>query len=84
MRLIFNPTLDDVTVDSDKFGDHPETHTLKAGQMQRFEDHIAELIKEKLVNRMLWKDYPANHNRDARIKELNEQVEIQNGDTEDN
>ncbi|HEC63857.1 MAG TPA: hypothetical protein ENI23_01030 [bacterium] len=75
-RLLHNPSHNDITVDCDKHGENPETHTLKAGQIEEFDDYIADLIVDKLSNRMLWENYPKDRNRDKKLKELKELIEV--------
>ena len=75
-RLLHNPSTNDVTVDCDKHGENPETHTLKAGEVEEFDDYIADLIVDKLSNRMLW-DEPIGRgsNRDSKLQELKDLIE---------
>ncbi len=82
-RYLYNPTTEDITIDSDKHGENPETHTLHAGEIEEFEDHIADLIAEKLANKMLWDNLPGDGNKDKRLKEIHDIIEIKDGDTKD-
>lgn len=75
-KTLYNPTLEDCTVDFDKLGPNPEVHTLKAGEVKVFPYHIGELLEEKLANRMLWVSIPANKNREKRYKELLEIIRV--------
>jgi len=69
-RSIYNPTLKDIETWADKNGDHPEHHILKAGEIKEFEPHIADLLEEKLIDRMLWENLPSNKNKEKRKDEL--------------
>ncbi len=74
MRKLYNPLPEDITIDFDKLGDNPETHTLEGGQVQEFPDHIADLMEDALANKILWRTYPANHNREQRLKEILKEI----------
>ena len=76
MRLLHNPSINDVIVDYDKYGSDPETHTLKAGNVEEFDDHIADLIEDKLANRMLWDNYPKDRNRDKYLREIRKLIRV--------
>ena len=80
-RYLYNPTTEDIKVDSDKYGENPETHTLHAGGIEEFEDHIADLIAEKLANKILWDNLPGDRNRDKRLKEIYAIIEVTDADT---
>jgi hypothetical protein len=82
MRYVFNPSSEDITVEHDKLGDNYKSFTLKAGAIEEFEDHIADLFVSKLSNRMLWENYPKDRNRDKRLQELREMIEV-NGLSQD-
>ncbi len=73
-RYINNPLTDDVTVDMDRKGDNPQSFTLKAGDIQEFDDFVCELFEDKIVDNLLWRTMPANRNREARIKEILEMI----------
>jgi hypothetical protein len=55
---LYNPTLEDVTIESDKKGSQYETYTLKSGDITQFPQYIADLIIEKFVDREYWKNPP--------------------------
>lgn len=69
-RSLYNPTLDDITVEFDKLGENPETYTLKAGDYAEFPHYIADILEEKLVEKMLWENPPSNKNYNKRREEL--------------
>jgi len=69
-RSIYNPTLKDIDTWADKNGDNPEHHILKAGEIKEFTSYIADLLEEKLIDRMLWTSLPANKNKEKRKAEL--------------
>ena len=75
-KTLYNPTLEDVETYVDKLGPNPEHYTLKAGDIQEFPDHVADLLKEKLANKMLWDSPPANKNKEKRLKELYALIEV--------
>jgi hypothetical protein len=79
-RYILNPLSDDVTIDVDKMGKNPQTFTLKAGQIEQFEDHVCLIFEDKIVSRMLWKTMPASHNREERTKEILDIVRVNDAD----
>lgn len=76
MRYLFNPSTESITIDVDKHGDNPEKFTLEAGSIEEFEDYVADILRDALVDRMLWANYPADKNRDKRVKELIEMIEV--------
>ena len=51
-RSIYNPSLEDIFTDYDKNGEHPEYHILKAGDIKEFPHHIADLLEEKLIEKI--------------------------------
>lgn len=69
-RSVYNPSIEDIETDIDKFGSNPQHFILKAGEIQEFPSYAADILEEKLATRMLWQSLPANHNRDKRMKEL--------------
>lgn len=75
-RTIYNPTLEDIDTYSDKNGPNPEHHILKAGEYKEFPNHIADLLEEKLVEKMLWANIPANKNKEKRREELRRLIKI--------
>ena len=75
-KSIYNPTLEDVESDFDKYGTNPQHYILKAGAIAEFPDHIADLLKEKLATRMLWQNMPANKNKEKRLAELYKIIEV--------
>ena len=77
MRYLFNPSTEPITVDIDKKGDNPESFTLEAGAIEEFEDYVADILRDALVDKMLWANYPADRNRDKRVRELTELIETQ-------
>jgi len=79
MRTLYNPSLEDISTDVDKYGEKPQYFTLKAGNIAEFEDFVADLLKEKLVERMLWENPPNNKNYEKRRIELREIIEVKNG-----
>lgn len=76
MRYIFNPSIKPITIDVDKFGDNPEKHTLEAGGIEEFEDYVADILVDALADRMLWANPPSDKNREKRLKELKETIEV--------
>jgi len=74
-KTLYNPTLDDVTTDVDKYGENPERYTLKAGDIQEFPDYVAELLKDKLLNILYWNDLP-KQGRAKRLKEVQDLIEV--------
>ena len=76
LRTLYNPSLEDVSIDSDKYGPNPEHYTLKAGEVAQFTSYIADLIIEKLATRMLWASLPGNKNKEKRLKELYDLIEV--------
>lgn len=75
-KSIYNPTLDDIFTDYDKNGEHPEHYILKAGEIEEFPSHIADLLEEKLVEKLLWLSMPANKNKDKRREELRKLIRV--------
>ena len=75
-RTIYNPTLDDITTDVDKYGDNPQTFTLKSGEDKEYPLHVAKIFENKLVERILWKNPPANKNYAKRREEILELIRI--------
>ena len=69
-RVIYNPMLDDVTIDVDKCGDNPQTFTLKAGEDKEYPLHIASIFEDKLVDKILWSNPPADKNYAKRREEI--------------
>jgi len=76
MKYLFNPTTEPITIDVDKLGDNPKKYTLEAGAIEEFEDGVADILRDALVDKMLWENYPKDHNRDKRVKELLEMIEV--------
>jgi len=75
-RYLYNFSLEDITTDIDKMGEHPEVYTLEAGAVEEFPDYVAEILEQALVERELWKSPPANKNMDKRRKALFELVRV--------
>ena len=75
-RYIQNPTLEDVETWVDKNGPNPKYYKLKAGEVKKFKNFVADLLVTKLANRMLFSNYPSDKNRYRRIKELKAIIEM--------
>lgn len=69
-RRLYNPSLEDISVDVDLLGSNPRHYTLKKHDFDIFPDHVATMIEEKLAERMYWKEPAPNKNREKRMKEL--------------
>ena len=67
---IYNPTLEDISTDIDKFGDNPKQFTLKAGDVKSFPKYVADILGEKLIEKMYWANVPSNRDSEGRRKEL--------------
>jgi hypothetical protein len=70
MRSLYNPLLEDFSVEFDKYGDNPRTLTIKAGDVKKFKNWEARHLETHLVERMLNENPPENKNRDAKREEL--------------
>lgn len=82
MRLIplYNPLLETLEIDVDKLGPNPEHFTFKMGDIALFPDYVVPIIEDALVEKLLNKNPPKNHNREKRRKELLELIRVtQNG-----
>ena len=73
---LYNPSAEDITQDVDKKGEHPESFTLKAGDIQEVPDHITPLLIDALVERMLWASPPSNKNYEKRRQELRKLITV--------
>jgi len=76
MKTIYNPLLEDFSVEYDQCGDNHKTITIKAGDVKQFEDWEADHLKKHLVDRLLNENPPSDHNRDAKRLELEKIVEV--------
>ena len=70
MKLLYNPLIEDFSVDFDKCGLGHKVLTIKAGDVKQFEDWEADHLKKHLVDRLLEQNPPANRNRYAKRAEL--------------
>jgi len=75
-RSLYNPSLEDINTYIDQYGENPQYHTLKAGEIKEFEDHVADLLESKLIERMLWQSPPANSNYEKRREELRKVIRV--------
>lgn len=75
-RSLYNPTLKDIETDFDLNGDNPQHFVLKAGEIKEYPTYIADLLEDKLVERMLWENVPSNKNLNKRRSELREIIRV--------
>ena len=75
-RSLYNPSLEDVETDVDKNGPNPEHYVLKAGAIKEFPNHVADLLEDKLVEKMLWKNPPGNKNNEKKREELRRIINV--------
>lgn len=75
-RSIYNPTLEDITITVDKYGDNPQIFTIKAGEDKELPDHVARIFENKLTDRILWKNPPANKNYTVAKEEILKLIRI--------
>lgn len=76
MKTLYNPLLEDFSVEFDKYGKDHKTITIKAGDVKQFEDWEADHLKKHLVDKLLDMNPPENKNRDAKRDELETIVEV--------
>lgn len=74
-RQLYNPTTEDIMTDVDKFGQHPQTFTLKAGDVAEFPEHVASLIETKLIDKLYWAA-PPKSGREKKIKEIQKLIRV--------
>jgi len=75
-KVIYNPLLEDFSVDVDKYGPNPRTLTIKAGDVKKFKNWEADHLKKHLVNRLLNDNPPANKNMEAQRIKFEKIVEV--------
>ena len=76
-RTLYNPLLEDFSVDVDRYGPNHQVLTIKAGDVKVFKkDWQAKHLKRHLVNKLLGLHPPKNKNKYAKRKELEKIVEV--------
>lgn len=76
MKTIYNPLIEDFSVEFDKCGPNHKTLTIKAGDVKQFEDWEADHLKKHLVTRLLEDNPPPNKNIPDQISKLEKLVEV--------
>jgi len=75
-KVLYNPLLENFSVEFDKYGDNPRVLTINAGEVKQFEDWEAEHLKKHLIDRLIDKNPPADKNYEAKRAELETIVEV--------
>jgi len=76
MKQIYNPLLEDFSVEYDKNGPNHKTITIKAGDIVSLEDWEADHIKKHLVNKLANDNPPANHNKEENRLKFEKLVQV--------
>ena len=77
---LYNPLLENLEIDVDKLGSNPEHFTFKMGDIALFPDYAVPIIEDALIEKLLNKNPPKNHNRKKQREELLKIIRVtQNG-----
>jgi len=76
MKTLYNPLLENFSVEFDKYGDNPKVITINAGEVKEFEDWEADHLKKHLIDKLIDKNPPANKNYEAKRADLEIIVEV--------